>query len=122
MKPDGSYAMPGPDRRATLVGGLRCKENDHLIESGVCRVCGVEALPPAVKPTRTAEIALNDWILASPATRAVWGLDRRAGLWEIGLSVSVDGESFERLPRAKHADYATCVANAIEIARLAGYE
>lgn len=72
--------------------------------------------------SKAPEIALNDWILASPATRAVWGLDRLHGKWELGLSVSIDGERFERLPKAKHADYAQCVANAIEIARLAGFE
>ena len=72
--------------------------------------------------TREAEIALNDWILKSPATRACWGLDHLKGMWRIGLSVSVDGEHFERMPLAQHGDYATAVSNAIEIARLAGYE
>ena len=73
---------------------------------------------PASKAT---EISLNEWILASPATRCCWGLSREGGQWRIGLSVSADGERFERLPAARHADYAQCVINAIEIARLAGY-
>jgi hypothetical protein len=73
---------------------------------------------------RGAEIHLNDWILASPSTRAVWGLDRSKGVWRVGLSITdCDGLGVvERLPAAQHADYAQCVINAIEIARLAGYE
>jgi hypothetical protein len=83
--------------------------------------------PPSVFPravqaaSKVTEIALNDWILASPATRAVWGLDHSKGLWRIGLSVDAGDGRFERLPAAQHADYGQCVANAIEIARLAGY-
>ncbi len=74
-----------------------------------------------VPTARQAEIHLNDWILASPVTRSCWGLTWGGGKWRIGLSVSVDGDRFERLPAAQHEDYAQCVINAIEIARLAGY-
>ena len=70
---------------------------------------------------RGAEIHLNDWILASPATRACWGMDRIGGKWRVGLSVDGGDGRFERLPMAQHEDYAQCVINAIEIARLAGY-
>jgi hypothetical protein len=80
--------------------------------------------PPAAPTARGAEVYLNDWILASPATRAVWCIDKPRGLWRVGLSINdADGlGGVERLPVAQHADYAQCVINAIEIARLAGYE
>lgn len=66
-------------------------------------------------------VSLTGWILGSPTTRTVWSIERRAGLWRVGLSVSGDGDCFERLPQAQAPDYAEAVANAIEIARLAGY-
>lgn len=86
------------------------------------RVHTPSVFPRAVTgASKATEISLNDWILASPATRACWGLDHIHGKWRLGLSVDAGDGRFERLPAAQHADYATCVANAIEIARLAGY-
>src|SRR5687767_13259558 len=81
--------------------------------------------PPTRRLTaRGAEVHLNDWILACPAMRAVWVIERPRGLWRVGLSINdADGlGGVERLPAAQHEDYAQCVVNAIEIARLAGYE
>ncbi len=80
----------------------------------------LRSVPPAPRE-RTAEVHLNEWILASPATRAVWGMDRINGKWRIGVCVDDGSGRFERLPAAQHEDYAQCVYNAVEIARLAGY-
>jgi hypothetical protein len=83
---------------------------------------------PAVFPrvtngaSKKTEIDLNDWILAAPANRCVWGVDKLRGVWRVGLSVSIDGMHFDRLPCGSGATYAEAVANAIEIARLTGHE
>jgi hypothetical protein len=71
--------------------------------------------------SKATEIDLNDWILASPANRCVWGVDKLRGAWRVGLSVSHDGMTFDRLPCGAADTYAGAVRNAIAIARLAGY-
>jgi hypothetical protein len=76
---------------------------------------------PAPPSARGAEIHLNDWILAYPAARSVWVIDRMLGKWRVGLAINSDLGQCERLPAAQHEDYAQCVINAIEIAKLAGY-
>ncbi len=70
--------------------------------------------------TQTAEIALNDWILASPVTRAVWVIDRNNGKWRVGLCVGPDHFA-ERLIPGVDTEYPRAVLNALEIAKLAGY-
>lgn len=75
--------------------------------------------------SRAGEISINEWILASPATRTVWTIDRTGGKWRVGLAVNVAGHELhgcERLAAAVHADYDTAARNAVEIARLAGHE
>jgi hypothetical protein len=78
--------------------------------------------PRAVQgASKATEISLNDWILGSPSNRCVWGVDKLRGVWRVGLSVSNDGMQFERLPCGQADTYAEAVANAIAIAKLAGY-
>lgn len=74
---------------------------------------------------RSGEIAINDWILRDPSKRAVHCIRWQAGEWRIGLTVA-DAAGFTsrggHLPCAVHANYNTAAKNAVEIARLAGFE
>lgn len=67
---------------------------------------------------RSGETAINDWILKDPSKRAVHCIRWQGGEWRIGLTVADDAG----FPCAVHADYNTAAKNAVEIARLAGFE